>query len=282
MPNRIIRDGICTSESINALTPEQEVLFYRLLVICDDFGRFDGRIPIVKAAAFPLRDVSAKQLEAWLAALEGVGLIVRYRVDGKAFLAVAKWDQHQRIRNARSRYPAPAVDEPQTDDGKSRSIDGKPPTVAARAGAESESESNPNPNLNPKPSAAAPLGVRQEVWDAWRRHRGRKLTADAIRLQTKQLAEFAAAGDDPNAVIEQSICNTWAGLFPLKNGTGPPAGQSFREQAKANMDAITGVSNGRTAAINGTAERVGSGALSADADRLRLEAGLDVGRRAAG
>ena len=74
----------------------------------------------------------------------------------------------------------------------------------------------------------------------------------------------------------------WAGINGARGSRGPPADASFRAQAKANMDAITGVSNGRTAAINGTAERVGGGALSADADRLRLEAGLDVGRRATG
>lgn len=43
MPNRMIKESICTSETLAQLTPEEERLFYRLLVNADDFGRFDGR-----------------------------------------------------------------------------------------------------------------------------------------------------------------------------------------------------------------------------------------------
>ena len=36
MPNRIIKESIRTSDSINDLTWFEEVLFYRLMVSCDD------------------------------------------------------------------------------------------------------------------------------------------------------------------------------------------------------------------------------------------------------
>ena len=42
MPNRIIKESICTSCEIDSLTPEQEVFFYRLIVNCDDYGRMDA------------------------------------------------------------------------------------------------------------------------------------------------------------------------------------------------------------------------------------------------
>lgn len=48
MPNRIIKESICVSDSIDSLSWFEEVLFYRLIVVCDDYGRFDGRIPIIK------------------------------------------------------------------------------------------------------------------------------------------------------------------------------------------------------------------------------------------
>ena len=44
MPNRILKESICTNEQIDGLTAFEETVFYRLIVICDDFGRFDGRI----------------------------------------------------------------------------------------------------------------------------------------------------------------------------------------------------------------------------------------------
>ena len=43
MPNRILKESICRSEEIDSLSWFEEVLFYRLIVICDDFGRYDGR-----------------------------------------------------------------------------------------------------------------------------------------------------------------------------------------------------------------------------------------------
>jgi uncharacterized protein YdaU (DUF1376 family) len=93
---------------------------------------------------------------------------------------------------------------------------------------------NQDSKATTKPVAAAPLGVRQEVWDEWRKVKGKKLTPAAVRLQSKQLSEWAAAGDDPNAIIEQSIRNTWAGLFPLKRA-GPQAVQDSRSATAAAM-----------------------------------------------
>ena len=55
MPNRIIKESICTSDSINQLTPFQEVFFYRLLVNCDDYGRLDARPEVLASKLYPLR-----------------------------------------------------------------------------------------------------------------------------------------------------------------------------------------------------------------------------------
>lgn len=43
MGNRILKESICTSENIDALSYFQEVFFYRMIVKCDDFGRVDAR-----------------------------------------------------------------------------------------------------------------------------------------------------------------------------------------------------------------------------------------------
>jgi len=43
-------------------------------------------------------------------------------------------------------------------------------------------------------------------------------TLKAKQLLVKDLENYKAAGDDPNEVINQSIKNSWKGLFPLKDG----------------------------------------------------------------
>ena len=42
MPSRILKESICTSESLAYLSAEAEVLFYRLIVKADDFGLYYG------------------------------------------------------------------------------------------------------------------------------------------------------------------------------------------------------------------------------------------------
>jgi hypothetical protein len=114
MPNRLLRDGITTSDRINALSAEAEITFYRLIVVCYDFWRMDARLPILKAQCFPLRTSATEtRIEQWLTELDTHGLVVRYTNDSKPLLAVNKWEQRQR---SRPKYAGP------TDDG-STSID---------------------------------------------------------------------------------------------------------------------------------------------------------------
>ena len=109
MPNRILKDSICDSETINSLKKWQyEVMFYRLLTKCDDYGRFDGRPKIIKSALFPLKDdLTLKEVCDGLQALANAGLVVLYESEGRPFLYLPTWDKHQTIRAKRSKYPAP-------------------------------------------------------------------------------------------------------------------------------------------------------------------------------
>ena len=81
MPNRIIKESIRTSDSINDLSWFEECLFYRLIVSCDDFGRFDGRPAIIKGTCFPLKEgVTTKNIESALSLLTSAGLVNRFVV----------------------------------------------------------------------------------------------------------------------------------------------------------------------------------------------------------
>ena len=111
MPNRILKESICTSDTIDELTEFQEVFFYRLLVNCDDFGRMDGRTKILSSKLFPLRPVAMELIERAIDKLMEVGLITQYIVNGKTYIQVTSWDKHQQVRAKRSKYPSPDEDE---------------------------------------------------------------------------------------------------------------------------------------------------------------------------
>lgn len=170
MPNRLIKESICTSDTINELTWMQEVCFYRLITVCDDFGRMDARPQILKGRMFPLReDLRSGEILKALNALEDAGLIRRYTVGGKPFLQVLTWEHHQQIRAKVSRYPGPENADMISDDIKcdhmiSDDIKCNQMISDDIKCARNPIQSNPNPNPNPGERARARFAA---FWDAY-------------------------------------------------------------------------------------------------------------------
>ena len=109
MPNRILKESITTSCEIDSLTAEEERLFYRLVVVCDDFGRMDARPQIIRAKCFPLKidAVKDKDIDKWLGSLVKHNLVTIYEVNNKKYLQMVTWEKHQQKRAKHSKYPAP-------------------------------------------------------------------------------------------------------------------------------------------------------------------------------
>lgn len=107
MPNRILKESLTRSESINKLSYFAEVLFYRLIVVADDFGRFDGRAAVIKGTCFPLRNIRTSQIEKGLNELASVSMIFTYTVKAKSFLQIANWSKFQSTRAMKSKWPSP-------------------------------------------------------------------------------------------------------------------------------------------------------------------------------
>lgn len=141
MPNRIIKESICVSEQIDCLSPEEEVTFYRLLVNCDDYGCFDAREKVVISRLFPLRDISTQEIRSILDRLESVGLIQLYQVDGKPYLNVCKWSEHQRVRVSVHKYPMPPQVAASCGELRRVAADGGKMRLESESQSESESES---------------------------------------------------------------------------------------------------------------------------------------------
>lgn len=116
MPNRLLKEGINDSAKINRLDWPEEVFFYRLLVIADDYGRVDARPAILRARCFPLKEsLTNNQVEKWLMGLQSAALLYRYQVGSEVFAEIANWEQRVRTRG---KYPPPS-------DGKWLTIDGQ-------------------------------------------------------------------------------------------------------------------------------------------------------------
>ena len=107
MPNRIVREGIISSEAVNSLGWDEEVFYRRLHSVVDDYGRFHANPSLLRAACYPLQldKVGNQDVAKWLTACVRAGLVRAYTVEGKQYLEVVKFGQH--VRAKESKFPHP-------------------------------------------------------------------------------------------------------------------------------------------------------------------------------
>jgi hypothetical protein len=105
MPSRVLRETILTSDAVDQLDFAAEVFYRRLMSVVDDFGRFDGRLSIIKAACYPLRleKIREADISRWIAMCEKAGLLALYQVNSKPYVELFKLGKP---RAEESKYPA--------------------------------------------------------------------------------------------------------------------------------------------------------------------------------
>lgn len=204
MPNRLIRDGILSSDRINRLSCEAEVFYRRLMSVVDDFGRYTADPRLLRTQLYPLRvdKVSEADTLRLLAETVEAGLVVVYEADGKRFLEMLDFRQQQRAKTSKWTAPAGArkVDAKQlmgvcvasakhpvsvahlvVVEGEGGDVDGKPPHPPSGGSpgvpaAPPPPDPPPPPPLPPKPpkeqrpEKAAGSPAFEVFWMAWPSH----------------------------------------------------------------------------------------------------------------
>lgn len=100
------------SEKVNAVSESAEVLYVRLLTVCDDNGRYVADPRWIVAKVFTSRgivgQVNAEDIALRIDELATAGLIVTYESDGKPYLEIIEHFRHSR-RDTKPdlRFPAP-------------------------------------------------------------------------------------------------------------------------------------------------------------------------------
>lgn len=90
------------------------------------------------------------------------------------------------------------------------------------AGSDADPTAGSGPEGATHGGAAGPAGIDPAAWRAYLDHRRAQGSALTPRDQSRaraRLAQLAALGHPPNAVLRQSVAQGWRGLFPLS----PPA-----------------------------------------------------------
>lgn len=106
MPSRILREGILTSQRVNALSSGAELFYRRLLSVVDDYGRYHAHPTLLRAGTYPLKMdvVTDDHVAKWLAETVKAGLIRVYSAKGQKYIEVQDFGQKAR---SKSKFPAP-------------------------------------------------------------------------------------------------------------------------------------------------------------------------------
>lgn len=106
---RTIKPDFFTSESVSRLSLRARLTWVGMWTHCDDEGRCRDNPKLIRAAVWPLDEVSVKQVEQDLEELAAHARILRYEVAGKRYIEVTNWTEHQKInRPVASKFPAPS------------------------------------------------------------------------------------------------------------------------------------------------------------------------------
>lgn len=110
MPNRYLKESICTSGTVSQLSPLAQVLYFRLIVTCDDFGLFIASEQVILGRCFPFdaHHFSKKGIGSVLAELQKVGAVHLYEDQKRPFGQVINFTIHNQVRSSRPKYPLPS------------------------------------------------------------------------------------------------------------------------------------------------------------------------------
>lgn len=196
-PNRIAHESRCTSVSLAMVSSDAEVLWSRLMVKADDFGRFDGREAVIRGACFPLKMTywTEHRITSALAELDVADLVRSYVTDERRCVFFPTWAKYQRSRASTSKFPDPPAD---------AAIRGHPPALADIRGSRDVHVHGVGLDLGVGSSSKGKDALFEAFWSVFPRHAGRRaaIAAFAKAIDRATVAEVMAGAarfaDDPN------------------------------------------------------------------------------------
>ena len=228
MPNRIIRDGILTSERMALLDWASEVFFRRLMSVADDHGRYYATPMLLRAACYPLQldKVSDADIGKWTRCAEKAGLVSVYPApDGKRYIQIL--DFGQRVQS-KSKFP-----DPSGDYLESTVVHGEPPgpTVKPRLVVVEDEvvDEGVKPRARRRKTETFPLpddfGISESV-KAWATEKGHSRLPEHLEAFKAKARAKGYAYADWDAAFMEAVRNDWAKLGSSPGSTVTHGGAS--------------------------------------------------------
>jgi hypothetical protein len=172
---RMVKPEMRKSLTVSAWPIAVRWTFVGLLGYLDDHGRGLDELRLLKAELYPLDDdMTARKIDNHIATLVDNGPVCRYSVDGKRFLHITSWTEHQKVSHAAdSRIPpCPIHDKAGNDSGTPPEVlrnDSGTPPPRVRAGARGSGNREQGTGIAPERAAQEEppkARARDELFDA--------------------------------------------------------------------------------------------------------------------
>lgn len=143
---RSVSPGLRTSETAAQWDREARYAWVLLWGYLDDYGRGIDNAKVIAADCFPLDDdVSPQMMKGWLDLYETAGSTCRYEFEGKKYLHVLNWSDHQKPQHPSKARIVPC---PKHEPGAHRTW------LEVRAAEHAKVSGNPHePLMSPSPTS---------------------------------------------------------------------------------------------------------------------------------
>ncbi len=94
---RTVKPDLWKSEQIGEVSVEARLTFLGLITQADDYGRMKGNAKLVRSLIFPYDDFPLRKVSEWLRELHEANLIRWYEVEGREYIELPTWGDHQRV-----------------------------------------------------------------------------------------------------------------------------------------------------------------------------------------
>jgi hypothetical protein len=201
---RTIKPSFFRSEDVSALPLRARLTWIGLWTQCDDSGRAKDNARLIKADIWPLDGVTLRDIEEDLETLAAHGRIVRYEVDGRRYLEIVNWGDHQAIQKP-TPSKLPSLSEGRIHSGTSPvALPDNGESATARKGGEGKGEEGtrdarepplrcPKHLDDPEPPPCGPCADARRAHGRWERDNAARIAAaPRCRLHRGQLADNCA------------------------------------------------------------------------------------------
>lgn len=106
----MLNKAILTSQKVNKISEGAENLYYRILLLVDDYGRYYADLDIIKGYCYPKRKVSISIIKKRLIELINIRLIKIYKDNDEEYLEFVNFRKYQSFRSdikLREDFPKP-------------------------------------------------------------------------------------------------------------------------------------------------------------------------------